>query len=292
VPVKNPWQYRADSDPFTLELSDALADFGYPPGPRTPSVADGYWIMLRPLSPGKHVVRFTSTARYSTADGDPFDQDFSLDVTYYLKVVRPARIFPPQSHPYGRSYGEWSAKFWKTGIELPVAGNPLAEGGCGDLSGRIMFLAAPIISSTISCTVPKGTALFVPALTVECSSLEPPESGFHGDTAAEQAECATYWSDHIVNPSVDIDGLPVPNIASYRVVSPQFSFTAPDPNILGVAGGGAGTSVADGYYLIVAPMSEGRHTVRVRGALRFSVAAGDPFDLDLSNDVTFKITVE
>jgi len=134
--------------------------------------------------------------------------------------------------------------------------------------------------------------LFVPALTVECSSLEPPESGFHGDTEEEQAECATYWSDHIVNPSVDIDGLPVPNIASYRVVSPQFEFTAPDPNILLVPGGGPGTAVADGYYLMVSPLSRGTHTIRVRGALRFSVAAGDPFDLDLSNDVLFNITVE
>jgi hypothetical protein len=248
--------------------------------------------MLHALPPGKHTIRFTSAARYSVADGDPFDQDFALDVTYHIKVVRPARIFPPQSHPYGKSYGEWSGKFWKTGIELPVAGNPLAEGGCGELSGRVMFLAGPIASTELFCTVPAGTALFVPALTVECSSLEPPESGFHGDTAEEQAECATYWSDHIVNPSVEINGLPVPEITRYRVVSPQFDFTAPDPNILGVAGGGAGTAVADGYYLMVAPLPKGMHTIRIRGSLRFSVADGDPFDLDLTANNLFHITVE
>lgn len=91
--------------------------------------------------------------------------------------------------------------------------------------------------------------------------------------------------------SFEINGVPVRNVASRRVVSPQFSFTAPDPNILGVAGGGAGTAVADGYYLMLAPLPLGQHTIRIQGALRFSTAAGDPFDLDLPSDVTFRINV-
>ena len=86
APILDPWQYRADSDPFTIELSDALADFGYPPGTRTPNVAAGYWIMLRPLSPGWHTINFTSSASYSVANGDPFDTEFSLDVTWRLTV--------------------------------------------------------------------------------------------------------------------------------------------------------------------------------------------------------------
>jgi hypothetical protein len=288
VEVKNIEGYRTatpDGKEYMISFPENNL-WGLEAGVYGPSVDDGIYLMLAPLSPGKHTIRFTAAS--VGFDGSPF----ALDVTYNLKVVRPARIFPPQSHPYGRSYAQWSAKFWKTGIELPAAGNPYVEGGCGELSGRVMFLAGPIGSTTISCTVPAGTALFVPALTVECSSLEPPESGFHGDTEEEQAECATWWSDHIVNPSVEINGLPVPNLANYRVVSPQFEFTAPDPNILGVAGGGAGTAVADGYYVMVAPLSRGVHTIRIRGSLRFSMADGDPFDLDLTADNLFYITVE
>ena len=123
-------------------------------------------------------------------------------------------------------------------------------------------------------------------------SLEPPESGFHGDTEAEQAACATYWADHIVDLSIEIDGAPVQNLAAYRVVSPQFAFAAPDPNILFVPGGGAGTAVADGYYLFLAPLSKGGHTIRIRGTLHLAVAEGDPFDLDLPSDATFHLTVE
>ena len=86
VPVIDPWQYRAESAAFSLVLSDVLAEFGYAPGLRSPNVADGYWILLRPLATGEHTVRFTSAASYSIADGDPFNQEFELDVTYHLTV--------------------------------------------------------------------------------------------------------------------------------------------------------------------------------------------------------------
>ena len=201
-------------------------------------------------------------------------------------------VFPPASSPYGHTYGEWSAELWKQAINGPVEGNPFVTGGCFELSGPVWALAAPLATNTYSCTIPAGKALFVPSLTIECSSLEPPESGFHGDTEEEQAECASFWADHIVNLSIEIDGVPVQDLASYRVVSPQFSFTAPDPNILLVPGGGPGTAVADGYYVMLAPLSKGGHTIRIRGALHFSVAEGDAFDFDLPSDATFHITVE
>jgi hypothetical protein len=72
-------EYRATSDAFTFEiLPDSLGtDFGYTPGPRYPSVADGYYVMLKPLPPGEHILHFTVTG----ADGTLF-----LDMTYYLNV--------------------------------------------------------------------------------------------------------------------------------------------------------------------------------------------------------------
>jgi hypothetical protein len=78
-----------------------------------------------------------------------------------------------------------------------VEGNPFAAGGCFELSKHVWALAAPLGTATIDCTIPLGRLLFVAGLTIECSSLEPLESGFHGDTEEEQAECATYWADHI-----------------------------------------------------------------------------------------------
>lgn len=201
-------------------------------------------------------------------------------------------IAPPNSHPYGHSYGEWAAALWKHAIDLPAEGNPFTNPGANELTGSVWFLAAPITSAAVETSVPAGKALLVPAIIVECSSLEPPESGWHGDTEEEQRECAAWWADHIVDLMVEIDGVPVQSIESYRTVSPQFTFLAPEDNILGVPGGGEGTSVADGYYLILAPLSKGGHTIRIQGAFFFSVEDGDPFDDYWPNDVTFHLWVE
>src|SRR5262245_37362585 len=105
-------------------------------------------------------------------------------------------ILPADSSAFGQNLAEWSAVWWQLGIEHPVSGNPFLEGGAVELSRSVWGIAAPLGGATFELTVPFGKALFVPAITIECSSLEPPESGFHGETEAEQAECATYWAGH------------------------------------------------------------------------------------------------
>ena len=227
----------------------------------------------------------------------------ALAVLALLAVTSPALaagrnpnpgIPPVHSSAFGKTFAEWSAVWWKVGIETPLDGSPFVDGGIFPLSGSVSGLAAPIGigNGPFEFTLPVGKKLFVAGITLECSSLESPESGFHGDTEAEQAECAKFWADHIQDMSIKVDGKQVQDIASYRVVSPQFSFTAPDPNFLGVPGGGAGTAVADGYYVLLAPMSKGEHSILIRGHLHFSTAEGDPFDADLDVDNLFHITVE
>ena len=95
---------------------------------------------------------------------------------------------------------------------------------------------------------------------------------------------------HIRDLFCTIDGVPVENLAAYRVQSPQFTFTAPTPWIFGDTGG-AGTSVSDGYFLMLAPLSRGAHTLRYGGSFHFSTAEGDPFDFDASLDITYHLIV-
>ena len=59
-------------------------------------------------------------------------------------------------------------------------------------------------------------------LNAECSSLEPEESGFHGDTEAEQRACAKFWTDHIVNVGCTIDGEAVANMGDTERVRRSF----------------------------------------------------------------------
>jgi len=74
---------RGAAGPFTYDIpaggDDLLTLWGYPGAPRTVGRAysAGYWLMLPPLAPGRHVLRFGG--RF--ADGSP------MDVTYHLTVA-------------------------------------------------------------------------------------------------------------------------------------------------------------------------------------------------------------
>lgn len=59
-PVGDLFSYRAQSQPggYTLRVPNPslLTDLGLPAGDRSPAVADGYFLYLKPLSPGTHTL--------------------------------------------------------------------------------------------------------------------------------------------------------------------------------------------------------------------------------------------
>ena len=204
------------------------------------------------------------------------------------------QILPPESHPFGKSYSEWVAAFWKWLLEYPLPGNPaLEQPNPFDLSarqsGQVWFWAAPDFGERVA-TLPAGKALVLTLRDVECSSLEPEDSGFHGDTEEEQKACAEFWADHIVEVFCVIDGVAVENLQAYRFSSPQYSFTAPTPWLFGETGG-AGTSVGDGYFLMLAPLSKGQHTIHYGGTFRFTLE-DDGFEAEFPKDITIQLTVK
>ena len=60
TPVEDLFSFRAQSLPggFTLRVPNPsfLTDLGFAPGDRFPAVADGYYLYLKPLSPGQHTL--------------------------------------------------------------------------------------------------------------------------------------------------------------------------------------------------------------------------------------------
>jgi len=87
-------RFRTPSSLFTfgpLPEDNLVEWFGFtaPEGSTSPSVSEGYYVLLAPLSPGMHTLHFGGTF------GAPFN--FTLDVTYTLTSV----IEPP-------SRGLWS----------------------------------------------------------------------------------------------------------------------------------------------------------------------------------------
>src|ERR1044071_4910924 len=135
----------------------------------------------------------------------------------------------------GLTAGEWMAVWWQTFFTAtPEAINEGAFGG----DNRTVFLSAPVVPAgspkvTLPLTIPAGTSLVVPIITVECSVAEGPP--FHGEDATELRSCANGLLDLATDPYAEIDGNPVKNPGAYRVESPMFRWgPLPEGNFLGL----------------------------------------------------------
>lgn len=202
-------------------------------------------------------------------------------------------IVLPSVKFHGKTYAQWAGAFWKWALELPLDGHPFttcrrdfSEGQ----SGSVWFWSAPdSCPDHIKATLPQGTALFLTIRDIETSSLEDPP--FHGDTEAEQRANSKWFADHIVNLFCIIDGTPVTNVRSFRFSTPQIRFTAPTPWIFGMTGG-RGTSVGDGYYLMLNNLSKGKHTIHYGGTFHFDAGELGPDPIDLVKDITIDLWVK
>src|SRR5690242_4081489 len=80
-------------------------------------------------------------------------------------------VFPLQSSPYGQSYSQWSAAYWRWLFGLPVDGHPGSDAPDFDVtegqSGRVWFLTGPFGTVERDVTVPAGTALYVALINVD-----------------------------------------------------------------------------------------------------------------------------
>lgn len=195
------------------------------------------------------------------------------------------QILPPDSNHYGFSYSEWSAKWWQWAISIPTTAHPLFDNAdCNTAqSGPVWFLGGSFVSSTATraCTVPLGKAVFLPILNAECSTAEPPP--FHGDTEAELRACAQGFMDGTTDLFATIDGTVIQNVGiagPYRMQSPLYSFSAPADNVFFVPGPVTGQSVSDGVWLMLAPLSEGSHTIHFGGVFTtFSLTIDQTYNL-------------
>lgn len=167
-------------------------------------------------------------------------------------------VFPPGSHPYGRTYGEWSAQWWQDAVRVTtLAGCPMASAGPHN---QVWLLAGTTGgSATRSCTVPTGKAILFPIINAECSTAEG-----NGTTEQQLRDCARALMDQVTVVAATVDGaslhgLTPPN-SPYRVESPLFNFDALSGNPFGIPTGTT-PSVSDGYWIMLHPLPPGVHTI-------------------------------
>jgi hypothetical protein len=206
-------------------------------------------------------------------------------------------IIPPTAHYAGLTYGEWLAGLNEWILEVPAADNPILLGNedkiATDQPRHVWFLAnaQPVVDRHF--TVPAGKALFASIFSVEVDNFicVDPDTKY---TTDELREIAKSIVDSFTDIEVEVDGVPVSDVAAYRSTSPQFASTLPDNNIAQYFGctdavpDTYGPMVADGYALLLAPLPVGDHTIHIAG-----LVIADPSDpsKDVDVDVTWRITV-
>jgi len=202
-----------------------------------------------------------------------------------------APIYPPELVFDGMTYGDWAAAFWQWETAIPFSSNPAVTGtNCliGQENGPVFF--APVSfggSVTISCTIPAGKAIFITILTDECSTVE--AVPFHGSNPQELRNCVGAGTDAL-DPNalvLTIDHRRVQNLSRFRVQTPPINFTMPTAdNLFGLAAGASGTSMLDGYFVMLTPLPKGHHVLHFGGSFTSGPAAG------FSADTTVNLTVQ
>ena len=210
-------------------------------------------------------------------------------------------VLPPNSTPFGLTYGQWSTALWQWTFSQPVSQNPLFMNGDVDLSlgqpaGPVWFLGGIISlspfggSANRTGTIPAGKALFFPLIDEEWDNSGVPPTTFTIPQLRALAKATIDSADDI---ACEIDGVPLlklsnPLTTAYRVVSPVFGYTLPaTDNVLQFFGidisGTVGPAVADGIYVMLAPLPVGQHTIHFTAG--FSTSA-------FMQDITYNLTVK
>lgn len=194
-----------------------------------------------------------------------------------LGVVSPTLTYA------GKTYSQWSAVWWKWALSISEPNSPLTDDTGADCTVRQDQRAWLLAGNTggftsRACTVPANEAILLPVINAACFSPG------DGTTEAELRDCAASLMNEVTETTVSIDGTPVDlgpaSQGKFRFVSPLFTVKIAPDNGFG-ATPGKSTAVADGFWLIVKPMTPGTHTIDFHGS-----APAFGFELTVHYDLT------
>lgn len=203
-------------------------------------------------------------------------------------------VLPVSSHAYGMTYAEWSAAWLKWAVSIPAASNPLLDDSgvyaAVGQSGKVWFLAGTTGSGDVApvvreISIPAGTPLFFPI--INSFWLNTPDLGDAPWSPEQEAFARSLIADSVDTAyglTLKIDKRSVSNLSDFRVKSVAAKCIVPNENIFGLIDlYNPYDCVADGYWVMIPPLSVGSHTIHFKGGL-----ADSSFFLD----VTYKIKVK
>ncbi len=199
--------------------------------------------------------------------------------------------------PFGKLYDRLSVAWWQYTLAQPAASNPLQDptgAGCRvGQSGPVFFLVGTIGTGEATrdqCTVRGRKALFFPLL--NAFDVHVPGDGL--DTPELVWEDFLSFGFRADQLRARVDGVRIkslnPRTTPYRACAAPiadcarpFSLTLPEGNLFGIDAGTYAPAVADGFYLLLAPLKAGTHTIEFGGS--------GNFDGPTSQDITYHLRV-
>ena len=177
-------------------------------------------------------------------------------------------VFALDSKPYGSTYEDWTIKFWQWLLPIPEDKSPMTD-TTGERCSENQNSSSPVFflvfsgggSAVRTCDVPAGKAILVPVNVVECSFAE-----MNVKTEEELRRCAE--EDESSNPGLflSVDGKQFKDLETYRVHSKVFDTNFPENNIF-AAKPGPTRAVSDGYWIILEPLTPGKHDIHFKASL-------------------------
>ena len=165
-------------------------------------------------------------------------------------------VYPIESKPYGLTYGEWSAKWWKWFLLIPKKYSPAfdldgSNASTIQINLPVFFLCQTYESTVVppnrSVTIPINTSIFMPIINwVSIMHLD-------GETDDQLLAIARNKMNVVTTLKFAVNGIPVSNEPeAYRAVSPFFYVDLPENNIMDLSPG-VRRAVSDGFWYFLKP---------------------------------------
>ncbi len=230
-------------------------------------------------------------------------------------------VYEPNALVAGQRLPQYAADFWKGIFAIPVYAadgktiiNPQFDGPLndGDIlktthtftspNGKVVMLAGSFFGGKISrtVTVPSDTPIFVPMLNDEWSNpdtADPPKfdsvPGHY--TPSQLAAFAVKQTDTFRGLSARLDGVKIADVAKHREKSLAFKYTQPakfsiTQVFFNESAPGPNAAAADGFYLMLKPLSVGKHVLHFVGSGPDN-SASPPLLGAFQADMTYTINV-
>lgn len=209
-----------------------------------------------------------------------------------LLSIENAATMARTAAPRNSILGYYGAEWWKWAYSFPCASSPIL-----DTTGAFQnqkqperfFFIAGTGTGIRKITIPYGKIIFYPVVAYindyPCPdpTFQPAPGQSMGDFLAEGAK---FYMDSVDSLAVELDGYSFPNLYRQRATSSLFYFTGnPDGvNCLDACiTAKPQPAVTDGYWMMLAPLSRGKHTLHTRAR----IAAVNYF-VDLTYDITIE----